>query len=214
MPKIVDHEKYRKELADRCMDLFSKKGYANVTMREISKELGVSTGSLYHYFPNKEAIFAHMADHMSQTDVASVLSQIDDTFSAEDKLRVYGKHWSENPGYYQSIILLAIDFIRNYTGTDKDLIKKEYVQYYVDAMAENLAVPEEFARYIYIHMIGLFYYQLVLPDDRSFKKQLDLFIEMFISHAEKPTLVSPKTGTKVRKGGKADTRAATPRRRD
>ncbi len=185
MPKIVDHEKYRKELADKCMDLFSRKGYANVTMREISKELGVSTGSLYHYFPNKEAIFAHMAEHLSQTDVAAVLAQVGDTFSAEQKLGVYGEHWSANRGYYQSILLLAIDFFRNYKGPDKDVIKDEYVQYYVDAMAENLGVPEELARYIYVHMIGLFYYELVFPGSEIFREQLNLFIDMFVAYADR-----------------------------
>jgi AcrR family transcriptional regulator len=199
MPKIVDHDKYRKELADKCMDLFSRKGYANVTMREISKELGVSTGSLYHYFPNKEAIFAHMAVHLSQTDVATVLSQVSDSFSAEERLRVYGEHWTANPGYYQSILLLAIDFFRNYTGTDRDMIKKEYVQYYVDAMAENLGVPEEFARYIFVHMIGLFYYELLFPGGDTFREQLGLFIDMFISHAEKLKPVSMGDGLKGRK---------------
>jgi AcrR family transcriptional regulator len=202
MPKIVDHEKYRKKLADKCMDLFSKKGYSNVTMREISKELGVSTGSLYHYFPNKEAIFAHMAEHLSQTDVAAVLAQIDDSFSAEDRLRTYGEHWTAQRGYYQSILLLAIDFIRNYTGQDKDIVKEEYVQYYIDAMADNLGVPEELARYIYVHMIGLFYYELVFSGTVEFKKQLSLFIDMFISYAEKLKLVSPGAGPKGRKARK------------
>lgn len=185
MPKIVDHEKYRKELADKCMDLFSRKGYANVTMREISKELGVSTGLLYHYFPNKEAIFAQMAEHFSQTDVANVLAQVENSFSSKERLRVYGDHWTANRGYYQSILLLAIDFIRNYTGTDMDIVKTEYVRYYVNAMAENLGIPEELARFIYVHMIGLFYYELIFPGTDEFGKQLDLFIDMFMSYAEK-----------------------------
>ncbi len=203
MPKIVDHDKYRKELADKCMDLFSKKGYANVTMREISKELGVSTGSLYHYFPNKEAIFAHMADHLSQSDVANVLSRVDDSFGARDRLEVYGEHWATNRGYYQSILLLAIDFIRNYTGQDKDIVKKEYVQYYIDAMAENLDVPEELARYIYVHMIGLFYYELIFPGSGAFRKQLELFIDMFIAYAEKLKLAPGAPAPDKRKGRSA-----------
>ena len=203
MPKIVDHDKYRKELADKCMDLFSKKGYSNVTMREISKELGVSTGSLYHYFPNKEAIFAHMAEHLSQTDVANVLAQVDDSFNAREKLGKYGEHWTANRGYYQSILLLAIDFFRNYTGQDKDLVKKEYVQYYIDAMAENLGVPEELARFIYVHMIGLFYYELVFPGTGEFGKQLELFIDMLISYAEKPGSASAAPVPNGRKGRNA-----------
>jgi AcrR family transcriptional regulator len=185
MPKIVDHDKYRRELTDRCMDLFSQRGYSNVTMREISKELGVSTGLLYHYFPTKEAIFAHMAKHLSQSDVATVLEQLEDTASAEKKLEVYGAHWTANKEYYKSIILLAVDFLRNFKGPGRDTVKREYIQYYVDAMADNLGVPEKFARFIYVHMIGIFFYDLVLADAEKFKEQLDLFLTLFISHMKK-----------------------------
>ena len=56
MPKIVDHDEYRKELLERCFGIFSRKGFSNVTMREIVSEIGVSTGTLYHYFDTKEKI--------------------------------------------------------------------------------------------------------------------------------------------------------------
>lgn len=185
MPKIVDHDSYRRELADRCMNLFSRRGYANVTMREIAKELGVSTGLLYHYFPTKEAIFAHMAKHLGEKDVTSVLTQVDDAASIDEKLQVYAEHWREQKEYYKSIVLLAIDFIRNYRGPAEQMskVKKEYVKYYVDAMAENLGVPEELSRFIYVHMIGLFYYDLVLPETAHFDDQLDLFLDVYLSYA-------------------------------
>ncbi|MGB6015410.1 MAG: helix-turn-helix domain-containing protein, partial [Nodosilinea sp.] len=48
MPKIVDHDQYRREILDQCFDLFAEKGYAALTMRQIAQELGVSTGTLYH----------------------------------------------------------------------------------------------------------------------------------------------------------------------
>ena len=57
MPKIVDHEQYRKELLGKCFDLFAQKGYGSITMRQIAQGLGVSTGTLYHYFPSKQALF-------------------------------------------------------------------------------------------------------------------------------------------------------------
>jgi AcrR family transcriptional regulator len=51
MPKIVDHDQYRKELLSKCFDLFAEKGYGSITMRQIAEGLNVSTGTLYHYFP-------------------------------------------------------------------------------------------------------------------------------------------------------------------
>jgi AcrR family transcriptional regulator len=66
MPKIVDHEQYRKELLHKCFDLFAQKGYASITTRQIAKELGVSTGTLYYYFPCKEDMFEQLVEEMSQ----------------------------------------------------------------------------------------------------------------------------------------------------
>lgn len=60
MPKLVDHDQYRAELLAKCFDLFTSRGYAAITMRQIAIGLGVSTGTLYHYFKNKETIFEQM----------------------------------------------------------------------------------------------------------------------------------------------------------
>ncbi|NDV18410.1 TetR family transcriptional regulator [Pseudodesulfovibrio sp. JC047] len=57
MPKIIDHERYRKELAAQATKIFQQHGYAGMGMRQIAKELGISKSALYHYFPSKEALF-------------------------------------------------------------------------------------------------------------------------------------------------------------
>lgn len=57
MPKIVDHEKLRQELAERAARLFLGRGYSALGMREIAAELGVSKSALYHYFPGKRELF-------------------------------------------------------------------------------------------------------------------------------------------------------------
>ncbi len=69
MPKIVDHQKYRCELLSRSFEFLSDKGYANVTMRDLAKHLGLSTGTLYHYFPNKEAIFDELVEYQAEQDL-------------------------------------------------------------------------------------------------------------------------------------------------
>jgi AcrR family transcriptional regulator len=60
MPKIVDHDRYRAELLAKCFELFTSRGYSAITMRQIAIGLGVSTGTLYHYFESKEVIFEQM----------------------------------------------------------------------------------------------------------------------------------------------------------
>ena len=57
MPKIIDHDKHRETLARNAAPLFSKYGYSGLGMRKIAEELGLSKSALYHYFPNKQALF-------------------------------------------------------------------------------------------------------------------------------------------------------------
>ena len=68
MPKIVDHDEYRKALLKESFECFAQKGYSVVTMRELAKHIGVSTGTLYHYFPSKKAIFEAVIDYMAEED--------------------------------------------------------------------------------------------------------------------------------------------------
>lgn len=52
----------RERLLDVALELFSEKGYAETSLREIAAELGVSKAALYYHFESKADIF--MALHM------------------------------------------------------------------------------------------------------------------------------------------------------
>lgn len=57
MPKQIDHDAYREDLARRATPLFSERGYSGLGMRAIASALGVSKSALYHYFPTKRDLF-------------------------------------------------------------------------------------------------------------------------------------------------------------
>lgn len=51
-----------------ALDMFSKKGYSAVSMRDISGAVGIRTSSIYYYFKSKQEIFdalIQMADSMT-----------------------------------------------------------------------------------------------------------------------------------------------------
>ncbi len=53
MPKIVDHDERRRELADVALALVAREGLAAVTTRAAAAESGWSTGVLNHYFASR-----------------------------------------------------------------------------------------------------------------------------------------------------------------
>jgi AcrR family transcriptional regulator len=69
MPKIVDHEQRREELAGAVWRLASRDGLEAVTIRAVAAEAGWSTGALHHYFSDKEELllfaFQTVADRVS-----------------------------------------------------------------------------------------------------------------------------------------------------
>ncbi|MFD5096959.1 TetR/AcrR family transcriptional regulator [Amycolatopsis thailandensis] len=51
------HEAKRRAILDAAAWCFSEKGFEKTTTAEICRTAGISTGSLFHYFPNKRAVF-------------------------------------------------------------------------------------------------------------------------------------------------------------
>jgi len=62
MPKIVDRKALSREIAGKAVEVFIRKGYSGVGMRELAAELGLSKSALYHYFPSKAALFMAAGD--------------------------------------------------------------------------------------------------------------------------------------------------------
>jgi AcrR family transcriptional regulator len=71
VPKVVDHEQRRRELADAALSLAARDGLAAVTTRATAAECGWSTGVLNHYFSSRNELLSaalrRAADLQQQT---------------------------------------------------------------------------------------------------------------------------------------------------
>ncbi|MCG3268609.1 TetR/AcrR family transcriptional regulator [Yoonia sp. I 8.24] len=137
MPKIIDRDKYRCELAERAAGFFSKHGYAGVGMRGIADHLGMSKSALYHYFPTKEALFlASTKVVMSRTAGAP----IDTMGSQEAQLAALMDVLRANFG---SELTLVFDYLRG--KTPEEIASDEAMQIslstYLNIM-ERIVGPE------------------------------------------------------------------------
>ncbi|KQC09115.1 MAG: hypothetical protein APR54_13125 [Candidatus Cloacimonas sp. SDB] len=55
MTKIIDQLEER--VSKSAFHLFAKKGYSGVTMQMVAKDAGISVGTLYNYYSNKQELF-------------------------------------------------------------------------------------------------------------------------------------------------------------
>ncbi|MBS1675339.1 MAG: TetR family transcriptional regulator C-terminal domain-containing protein [Actinobacteria bacterium] len=50
MPRVVDHDARRRDIAAALLTVAARDGHDGVTSRAVARELGVAVGSLWHYF--------------------------------------------------------------------------------------------------------------------------------------------------------------------
>lgn len=69
MQREEKSERSRRAVLDAALSLFAHQGYRATTVRDIAERARVSTGNVYHHFPDKEAIFkALIEEYLEITD--------------------------------------------------------------------------------------------------------------------------------------------------
>ena len=58
MPKII--EGAREKILENAKRRLFEKGYQHVSLREVAKESGIATGTIYNYFVNKDYLIANI----------------------------------------------------------------------------------------------------------------------------------------------------------
>lgn len=58
MPKIVEHDKRKEELAEAAWRVIRRDGIEHASVRSIAQEAGMSVGSMRHYFSTQSELFA------------------------------------------------------------------------------------------------------------------------------------------------------------
>ncbi|HET7622234.1 MAG TPA: TetR/AcrR family transcriptional regulator [Gemmatimonadaceae bacterium] len=83
-------EERPRQIIDAALEVFSEHGLAAARLEDIAKLAGVSKGTIYLYFPNKEALFSEMVREMVGESITSAQIRITGgSDSAADKYAAY-----------------------------------------------------------------------------------------------------------------------------
>ena len=63
MAKHADHEKRRAAFAEAAFRILARSGLTGLTVRDVAREAGFTTGALVHYFPSKSDLFLAASEH-------------------------------------------------------------------------------------------------------------------------------------------------------
>ncbi|GLY92450.1 TetR/AcrR family transcriptional regulator [Actinoallomurus iriomotensis] len=66
MPRRVDHDERRRQIAEAVLRIAAGHGLEAVSMREVAAEAGVSIGRVQHYFASKNQMLVFAAGHLRE----------------------------------------------------------------------------------------------------------------------------------------------------
>ncbi len=114
MRREAKSERSRRQVLDSGLQLFAHQGYRGTTIREIAEGARVSTGNVYHHFPDKHAIFEALLDELWEISLTPrfpfrrvlATTQFPDNLeqlglAARDSVREFRKH----------MVLIYVDMI-------------------------------------------------------------------------------------------------------
>ena len=66
MPKIVDHNKRKKQIAEAVWRIIVREGLDSVSVRRVADEMTMSLGSIRHYFNSQDELLSFSMQLVSQ----------------------------------------------------------------------------------------------------------------------------------------------------
>ncbi len=126
MPKIVDKEQKRKEIARKTMPLLAKYGFENTPIRKITAEVGIGKGTFYDYFTNKEDMLNEIIRLLFADWTKLVITKIGNIDDPLKKLFIMLKDGSTLDTTFQQYMIIYVDFWRwsvSHKGSDKFIPK-------------------------------------------------------------------------------------------
>ncbi|WP_433661897.1 TetR/AcrR family transcriptional regulator [Nocardia sp. CA-128927] len=86
MPKIVDHQTRRVELAEAVWRVIARDGVDEISIRSVATEAGWSSGALRHYFATRAELLAFACEEVI-TRVTARIGDLSRTGSVRDTVR-------------------------------------------------------------------------------------------------------------------------------
>lgn len=174
--------------------VFTQRGYANTTTNHIALRAGVSIGSLYQYFPSKDAILMALAEQHVEKAFAAVLEEVRDKRDApapvllralvDALLRAHQKQPRLHRVIFEEAHLLDQSFRRRLEELDRRAL--DLAREIIHARCAELAVDNaEMASFVVVHVLEGITHATVIhhPDVMSqpeFREELVRLLECYL----------------------------------
>jgi len=86
---VTRYDRRLAELLEHATEVFCRKGYEGASMRDLSRESGMSLAGLYYYFESKERLLYLIQKHTFTTIVQRLKERLTGVRDAEERIRIF-----------------------------------------------------------------------------------------------------------------------------
>jgi len=86
---VTRYDRRLAEILTHATEVFCKKGYEGASMRDLSRESGMSLAGLYYYFESKERLLYLIQKHTFTTIVQRLKARLEGVADPEDRIRLF-----------------------------------------------------------------------------------------------------------------------------
>ncbi|MBD9209200.1 MAG: TetR/AcrR family transcriptional regulator [Clostridiales bacterium] len=106
----TQRENSRDKILEAAFRLLSKKGYANVSMRDIAAEAQVALGLLTYHFRTKENLFTALASKLVSTCFDDVVREMERGRSEEERMHLLSEYFKKILVERPDVMKIFLDF--------------------------------------------------------------------------------------------------------
>jgi AcrR family transcriptional regulator len=128
-PPETRYDRRLAEILVHATEVFCKKGYEGASMRDLSRESGMSLAGLYYYFESKERLLYLIQKHTFATIVQRLKSRLEGVNDTEDRVRIFILNHLE---YFlanqaaMKVLSHEAEVLKNGFASEVAAIKREY----------------------------------------------------------------------------------------
>jgi len=189
----------KEKIFDASVELFSKKGFNDVSVRKIAKQAGIREGSIYNHYKNKEAILDAIIDYFKSEFTQSSLKEEEITSLLEHGPEVFfqvgTKTFMDRINTPQMEKIYRLVCIETYHNEKiRELFKKELLEKPLDGWEQIFRVmiekkmikpvdPRTLAQEYWSFAIFLFFEYYILEYE-DFNSHMDRGLEKMNNHTQ------------------------------
>lgn len=131
MAIVVEHEKRKREILEKALQLFCEEGYEDVTYQKIADRCNITRTTLYIYFKNKKEVFLFSIKQFTkdiEKDLLLILKEENNSIETLKRILIKVLEHSENNNRLFKILLPYLTQVEKSGGDVNEKVKRRVIR--------------------------------------------------------------------------------------